>query len=73
MQDIFKDLQDPGQSPETGDNVYKVAIRKLDFNFRVEENIPYERHFFRQMAPLEGETADQFMVRLRKQASHWDH
>ena len=70
MQDIFEDLTDPGPILETGDNVYKVAIRKLDFYFQVEENIPHERHFFRQMAPLEGETAHQFMVRLRKQARH---
>jgi len=38
----------------------------------VEENIPYERHVFRQLAPKEEETADQFMVCLRKQARHCD-
>ena len=38
----------------------------------MEENIPYERHVFRQLAPKEEETADQFMVRLRKQARHCD-
>ena len=32
--------------------------------------MPYERHVFRQLTPKEGETADQFMVRLRKQARH---
>ena len=70
VQDIFEDLQDPGPIPEAGDNAYKVAIRKLDSYFRVEENIPYERHVFRQLSLQEGETADQFMVRLRKQARH---
>ena len=70
VQDIFEDLQDPGPVPAEGDNAYKVAIRKLDFYFRVEENIPYERHVFRQLSLQEGETADQFMVRLRKQARH---
>ena len=70
MQDIFEDLQDPGPVPAEGDNAYKVAIRKLDFYFRVEENIPYERHVFRQLSLQEEETADQFMVRLRKQARH---
>ena len=35
---------------QEGDNAYKVAIRKLDFYFRVEENIPYERHVFRQLS-----------------------
>ena len=70
VQDIFEDLQDPGPIPETGDNAFKIEIRKLDSHFRVEENIPYERHVFRQLAPKEEETADQFMVRLRKQARH---
>ncbi|KAL9954402.1 hypothetical protein ACROYT_G041935 [Oculina patagonica] len=31
---------------------------------------PYERHVFRQLAPNKGETANKFMVRLRKQARH---
>ena len=72
VQDIFEDLQDPGPIPESGDNVYKIAIRKLDSYFRVEENIPYERHVFRQLTQREGETADQFIVRLQKQARHRD-
>ena len=33
VQDIFEDLQDPGPIPESGDNVYKIAIRKLDSYF----------------------------------------
>ena len=70
VQDIFEDLQDPGPVPAESDNAYKVAICKLKYFFRVEENIPYERHVFRQLTPKEGETADQFMVRLRKQARH---
>jgi len=68
IQDIFEDLQDPGPISDNRDNTYKIAIRKLDFYFRVDENIPYERHVFRQLAPREGETADQFLVSLRKQA-----
>ena len=70
VQDIFEDLQDPGPIPETGDNAFKIEIRKLDSHFRGEENIPYERHVFRQLAPKEEETADQFMVQLRKHARH---
>ena len=34
VQDIFEDLQDPGPIPESGGNVYKIAIRKLDSYFR---------------------------------------
>ena len=64
VQDIFEDLQYPGPVPEEGDTAYKIAIRKVDFYFRVEENISYERHVFRQLTPQGGETADQFMVQL---------
>ena len=64
VQDILEDLQDSGPIPELGDNAYKVAVRKLDSYFRVDENIPYERHVFRQLS------LHQFMVRLRKQARH---
>ena len=72
VQDIFEDLQDPGPIPESGDNAFKIGLRKLDSYFLVEENISYQRHVFRQLAPKEEETADQFMVRFRKQARHCD-
>ena len=32
--------------------------------------MPYERHAFRQLAPMQGQKDDKFMVRLRKQACH---
>ena len=69
LQDLFEDLPDPGPAPEDDDE-YKKAIRKLDNRFKTEENFPYERHVFRQMKFNEGETADQFVTRLRKQARH---
>ena len=74
VQDIFEELQDPSHIPESDHNVYRyfIAIRKLDSCFPVEEKIPYERHVFRQFTQGEGETADQFIVRLRKQARHCD-
>ena len=49
----MEDLQDPGPIPGVGDSAYKVTIGNLDFYFRVEKNIPYERHVFRQL-PLQG-------------------
>ena len=35
---------------------------------RAEDNVPFERHVFRQLAPTQWETADKFMVRLRNTA-----
>ena len=46
------------------------CLRKLDAYFRAEENVPNERHVFRQLTPTKGETADKFMVRIRKKAYH---
>ena len=70
VQDIFQDLPDPGPINADLDNEYVVCLRKLDAHFRAEDNVPYERHVFRQLAPTKGETADKFIVRLRKQARH---
>ena len=66
VQDIFEDLVDPGPVNATTDDVYKVCIRKLDAHFRADDNVPYERHMFRPMAPLSRESADKFLVRLKK-------
>ena len=33
VQDIFGDLQDPGPILESGDNAFKITIRKLDSYF----------------------------------------
>ena len=65
VQDIFEDLVDPGPVNATTDDVYKVCIRKLDAHLRADDNVPYERHMFRHMAPLSGESADKFLVRLK--------
>ena len=44
----------------------------LDDNFPTANNTPFECHCFRKMAPNFGETADQFVARLRRQAQHCD-
>lgn len=40
-------------------------LTKLLFASRVKENIPYEHHVFCQLSPRDGETAHQFMARLK--------
>ena len=66
VQDTFEDLVDP--NPAGDDDPYAVCNRKLDHHFRSDENIPFERHVFRQLAPTDGESVDKFVVRLRRQA-----
>ena len=65
LQDIFKDLVDPGSINTMTDDVYKIFARKLNAHFRVDDNVPYERHVFRHMVPLTEESPDKFLVRLR--------
>ena len=65
VRDIFEDLVDPGPINATTDDVYKVCIRKLYAHFRADGNVPYERHVFRNVVPLSGESADKFLVRLK--------
>ena len=51
-------------------DLYAVCIRKLDHHFRAEENIPFEKHMFRKMAPNEGDLVDKYLVRLHQQVRH---
>ena len=67
VQDIYEDLQDPGPVTAETDDVFSVRLRKLGAHFRADDNVLYEPHVFHQLAPMQGETADKFMVPLRKQ------
>lgn len=71
VQDLFEDLVDPGNqgNPDEG-NLFKAALRTLDKHFEVQPNTPFERHKFRQISFQQGETCDQFVVRLRRQARY---
>ena len=54
---------------------YQKALRTLDSHFTAQLNEPYERHVFRNLKQGEGETVDQFITRLRRQAENcnWDN
>ena len=77
MQDLFETLQDPGtpaDAAEDNADEYQKALRTLDAYFSAQLNEPYERHVFRNLKQEEGETVDQFITRLRRQAENcnWD-
>ena len=63
VQDIFKHLVDPDPAGDQGP--YAVCIRKLDHHFHSDENIPFERHVFWQLALMDGKSVDKFVVHLR--------
>lgn len=69
VQELFEHLTDPSPGVED-DDTFKEAVRKLNSHFTAEQNTPYERHVFRQLAPNAGETTDQFVMRLRQQAQY---
>ncbi|CAB4022188.1 Transposon Tf2-9 poly, partial [Paramuricea clavata] len=46
----------------------KENFEVLDNYFVPKVNVPFERHLFRQMCQVAGETVDQFVCRLRKKA-----
>ncbi|KAJ8734513.1 hypothetical protein PYW08_013763 [Mythimna loreyi] len=69
LQDIFYNL--PGANVNIGNavNVFDIAISKLDDYFLPKQNKTYERHIFRQIEQVEGESFEQFLLKLRDQAA----
>ena len=53
---------------EDQDTSFNDCVAVLDNYFTPEVNVPFERHVFRQMQQMEGETIDQFVCRLRQKA-----
>lgn len=70
LQEIYYNI--PGAHVETaGDNndVFTVAVNKLDEYFAPKQSRVYERHLFRLIKQENGEKFDKFLVRLRHQSS----
>ena len=65
VQDIFDVLTDTGDT-------YESAEAKLTEYFKPQQNIPYNRHIFRQERQQEGELITQFVTRLRQLAISCD-
>lgn len=68
FQEIFYNL--PGANAGTTDDndVFEIAIKKLDDYFTPKQGKVYERHLFRLIRQDEGEKFGKFLVRLRNQA-----
>ena len=63
VQDIFFSLKE-----EEGSDAYEKATKTLSKHFQPKINVPYERYCFRSMAQEDGESIEQFIVRLRQRA-----
>ena len=68
VQDILETLPDLPAVPDAARWEFETAKGKLDMYFAHEPNTAFERHSFRRMNQLEGETVAQFCQRLRHQA-----
>ena len=66
VQDIFETLEDTGNDLDT-------AITKLTAYFEPRKDIPFERHNFRQTKQLQGETIEQFAIRLKHQVKFCEY
>ena len=58
--------------PEDIETTFNDCLAALDNYFTPKVNVPFERHVFRQMQQMEGETIDQFVCRLRQKAISCD-
>ena len=72
VQELYETLTDPGTDTFGEDTAteYEKTVRTLDAYFATKLNEPYDRYVFRSMTQQDGETVDQFIARLRKQAQN---
>ena len=63
LQEVFYTLV-----PEDQGTTFNDCLTALDGYFMPKVNVPFERHQFRQMQRLDGETIDQFVCRLHQKA-----
>ena len=72
VQELYETLTDPGADTFEEDTAteYEKTVRTLNAYFVTKLNESYERHVFRSMTQQDGETVDQFIARLRKQAQN---
>nr|CAI5843684.1 unnamed protein product [Callosobruchus analis] len=68
IQEIFYNLPGASVEPTEDNDVFAIAIQKLDEYFSPKQSKVYERHVFRLIKQEEGEKFEKFVVRLRNQA-----
>ncbi|CAH2105722.1 unnamed protein product [Euphydryas editha] len=68
LQEIFYNLPGANVEPTNNNNVFEIAIQKLNDYFTPKQSKVYERHVFRLIRQEEGEKFEKFIIRLRNQA-----
>ena len=72
VQDIFFSIEisEPDENNADTNNVYKVAVLKLNEHFTPHTNVTYKRSVFRSMCQLLGESIDKYITRLKQKAQY---
>ncbi|XP_045485658.1 uncharacterized protein LOC123689475 [Pieris rapae] len=68
LQEVFYNIPGANVEPTEGEDVFEVAISKLDAYFAPKQSKVYERHIFRLLKQEPDEKCEKFVLRLRKQA-----
>lgn len=68
LQEVFYNIPGANVEPTEGEDVFEIAISKLDAYFAPKQSKVYERHTFRLLKQEPDEKFEKFVVRLRKQA-----
>ena len=63
------ETQEAFETLTPADNMYDKALEVLNTHFAVIKNIPFERSVFHQARQKQGESTEQFVIRLCKLAS----
>ena len=62
LQEIFYNLPGANTEPTNNNNVFEIAIQKLNDYFTPRQSKVYERHVFRLIRQEEGEKFEKFMA-----------
>nr|CAI5867977.1 unnamed protein product [Callosobruchus analis] len=68
IQEIYYNLPGAHVEPTEDNDVYEIAIRKLEEYFAPKQSKVYERHIFRLLKQEPTEKFEKYLVRLRNQA-----
>lgn len=69
FQEIYYNLPGAHVEETESNDVFKIAIEKLDAYFSPKQSFLYERHIFRLLKQEPGEKFEKFLVRLRNQSN----
>lgn len=69
FQEIYYNLPGAHVEETESNDVFKIAIEKLDAYFSPKQSFLYERHIFRLLKQEPGEKFEKFLIRLRNQSS----